>query len=359
VVHTSKAFALVISLFVVCHLHAQVIVNADDLLGLDGAMGTYESSTTGSVPVDLKTPGADQDWDFTNVPMGESIVYQYRFSRVENSGLENLYPGSDFVLMESQIGDSTWFVNTFMKVSDDSLHLKGKALKAGEDTVSSSANRDDYYPLPLAYLSHWVSVQTDTFDWGDGALDISSTTCDNTVDAYGTIKLPVGTFNCLRLQSICHQTSDWGESSWIKYTFIAKENILLAIVQGKIDGADPDFSEAVYVERFSSITTSVKNNDIQREAPSEFRLVQNYPNPFNPSTRFSFTLPIYSRVDVAVFNMRGERVRTLYADYLLPGTHQAVWDGTNEHRQSVPSGVYFYRLKAQGFQQTRRMLLIR
>ena len=88
--------------------------------------------------------------------------------------------------------------------------------------------------------------------------------------------------------------------------------------------------------------------------PASFSLAQNYPNPFNPSTRIEFALPRSSFVTLSVFNMLGERVATIVSDRMNPGTHTVRWDATGQ-----PSGVYFYRLEAEGFNQTRRLIVLR
>jgi hypothetical protein len=88
-------------------------------------------------------------------------------------------------------------------------------------------------------------------------------------------------------------------------------------------------------------------------------LSQNYPNPFNPQTTIAFSLKERGRVSLAIFNVAGERVRTLAEESLAAGPHTKVWDGRDNHGQPVSSGVYFYRLRAAGYEQTRKMVLLK
>ena len=90
-------------------------------------------------------------------------------------------------------------------------------------------------------------------------------------------------------------------------------------------------------------------------------LEQNYPNPFNPDTRIVYFVPDGNPapVSLAVYNVRGQRVRTLVAGRQAGGRHVARWDGRNDRGESVSSGVYFYRLTQPGFSETRKMLLIK
>ena len=92
---------------------------------------------------------------------------------------------------------------------------------------------------------------------------------------------------------------------------------------------------------------------------SDYRLDQNYPNPFNPSTRISFTLPQNAHVSLVVYNMLGQRVKTLMDQSLSMGVHQAVWDGTNDSGEAVTNGLYFYSLRSELGVETRKMMFMK
>lgn len=102
--------------------------------------------------------------------------------------------------------------------------------------------------------------------------------------------------------------------------------------------------------------TSVK--EIKIDTPQIFQLEQNYPNPFNPSTTILYELPQMSQVEAAIFNLLGERIRTLVNQRQTAGQHRLQWDGRNEFGMPMPSGVYLYRLRAGEFVQTRKMVLM-
>lgn len=100
--------------------------------------------------------------------------------------------------------------------------------------------------------------------------------------------------------------------------------------------------------------------------PDEFNLSQNYPNPFNPTTAIHFSLPQNVRVELTVFDITGRKVRILADRNFDRGSHTIFWDGRNEHKKEVASGIYIYRLTASLpankktiFQQSRRMILVR
>ncbi|MCK4858436.1 MAG: T9SS type A sorting domain-containing protein [candidate division Zixibacteria bacterium] len=93
--------------------------------------------------------------------------------------------------------------------------------------------------------------------------------------------------------------------------------------------------------------------------PRFFSLGQNAPNPFNPNTVIEFAVPQSGDVRVEVFNVLGQRVNVLVDDFLDAGRHQVGWDGTDASGRSVSSGIYFYRMTAGEFSDTRKMMLLK
>ncbi|MBN2461280.1 MAG: T9SS type A sorting domain-containing protein [Candidatus Cloacimonetes bacterium] len=90
------------------------------------------------------------------------------------------------------------------------------------------------------------------------------------------------------------------------------------------------------------------------------RLDQNYPNPFNPSTTIAFQLANASGVELAVFNIKGQKVCTLSNNiYFEKGYHEIIWQGTDQNDREVPSGIYFYRFRGDGKASVRKMLLLK
>ncbi|HRR51388.1 MAG TPA: C25 family cysteine peptidase [Candidatus Cloacimonas sp.] len=82
-----------------------------------------------------------------------------------------------------------------------------------------------------------------------------------------------------------------------------------------------------------------------------------YPNPFNPSTSISFSLHEKSRVELVIYNILGQKVRTLVNKPLEPGEHKVTWNGTDNSGRPVASGIYFYRMKAGNYSETKKMIL--
>lgn len=99
--------------------------------------------------------------------------------------------------------------------------------------------------------------------------------------------------------------------------------------------------------------------DPEARVPSRTTLSQNLPNPFNPATTISFTLAAPEQVKLDVFDARGRLVKSLVAGELSGGTHNVQWNGTDASGQKVSSGLYYYRLIAGEYTQTRKMTLLK
>ena len=94
--------------------------------------------------------------------------------------------------------------------------------------------------------------------------------------------------------------------------------------------------------------------------PAVFALANNYPNPFNPATTIRYALPQAADVELTVYNVVGQAVRTLVAEHQSAGRYVVEWDATNDSGHSLSSGLYFYHLQAGGeFREVKKMLLLK
>ncbi len=136
-------------------------------------------------------------------------------------------------------------------------------------------------------------------------------------------------------------------------------------------GADwsPD-GHTLYLSDFYSNTIGVWTNpnpvvlEIDDESDNPivaegFRLAQNYPNPFNPTTTIEYSLPQHGNVNLSIYNVKGELVKTLYNGWNHRGTHEATWNGTNNAGESVSTGVYIYTLSSPTVKFSKRMTFIK
>jgi len=93
--------------------------------------------------------------------------------------------------------------------------------------------------------------------------------------------------------------------------------------------------------------------------PGQFVLYQNYPNPFNPITKIKYELFQSSQVTLVIYDMLGKIVKTLVNRKQGPGVKTVNWDATNNNGNLVSAGVYFYKLKAGNFIETKEMVLLK
>jgi len=122
-------------------------------------------------------------------------------------------------------------------------------------------------------------------------------------------------------------------------------------------------SDAYATEAIARITFSFEFSGVEdpREAAGlieAIHLFQNWPNPLSSGTRIGFELPRAGEVELSVYSPDGRLVRTLLAEQREAGRHAITWDGSNEAGRRVPGGAYFYRLRAPGIEESRRMILL-
>jgi hypothetical protein len=108
----------------------------------------------------------------------------------------------------------------------------------------------------------------------------------------------------------------------------------------------------------TSIPTGIRT--ISEIEPETFSLFQNYPNPFNPTSKIKFSIPLNKGGErglfmrLTIYDLLGREVATLVNEQLKPGTYEVEWDGTN-----YPSGVYFYKLSTDSYNESKKMVLIK
>ncbi|MBS4029245.1 MAG: choice-of-anchor D domain-containing protein [Ignavibacteriales bacterium] len=107
---------------------------------------------------------------------------------------------------------------------------------------------------------------------------------------------------------------------------------------------------------------SVRNDFLS--TPTQFSLSNNYPNPFNPTTTFRLSVPQLANVEISIYNILGEKVKTMLYENLAVGSHEIKWNGTNDNEMHVASGVYLLKVKVSSssavlFTATKRLMLVK
>ncbi len=151
-------------------------------------------------------------------------------------------------------------------------------------------------------------------------------------------------------------STDYGRN-WIEkntgYPIPLPEIMSLYIANGFIYAGENHGDSTSYVWRrpYSEI---IGINNISSNVLEDFKLYQNYPNPFNPTTKIRFDIAREGDVKIIVYDIQGRELQTLVNESLQPGAYEASFEGSG-----LNSGVYFYKLMADGFTETKRMLLVK
>ena len=134
---------------------------------------------------------------------------------------------------------------------------------------------------------------------------------------------------------------------------IILENDLGVITNlGPNDLGSQNFQNYIFVD---NTILEIGDNNI----PTRYSLYQNYPNPFNPVTKINFSLAKMSFVNITVFDISGNKIKGLINSNYRPGKGSIQWNATNEQGESVSAGVYFYRIQAGDFVDTKKMILLK
>ncbi|MEE9553721.1 MAG: S8 family serine peptidase, partial [candidate division Zixibacteria bacterium] len=137
----------------------------------------------------------------------------------------------------------------------------------------------------------------------------------------------------------------------------------LEVIDYKDEISSDDFPWPIYgrdifrTAYYGDFITDIEDDIIS--SPIVFELLNNYPNPFNGNTIIRFSIPAASGVELSIFDLLGRKLRTLVSDRLEIGTHEFVWDGSDNVGNAVASGVYFYNLKYGEKSITKRMVMLK
>ncbi len=130
-----------------------------------------------------------------------------------------------------------------------------------------------------------------------------------------------------------------------------------SFVKGEWDGHQMFFATPLTTEQMANLGFDTTLVGVKRESgiiPSKFALEQNYPNPFNPTTIIEYSIPHRAQVELSIYDVLGNKIKTLVNKNLSPGVYKYEFDGSN-----LASGVYFYRLATKDFTQTRKFVLMK
>ena len=193
-------------------------------------------------------------------------------------------------------------------------------------------------------------------------------TCDDFKIAQnqGYIFLGCAFFSGSNRDFVLFQTSENGELDWQDHydisTYEQPSSLVLSnsndiYVVGISDEDPPSYSTDGFLSKLQIDINSANNNLISLNNSYD---ISNYPNPFNPTTTISFSIPEEEIVELSVYNIKGQKIKSLLNNQIVEGEHSIVWNGEDDSGKKVGSGVYLYKLKVNGrIEAVKKCLLLK
>jgi hypothetical protein len=119
------------------------------------------------------------------------------------------------------------------------------------------------------------------------------------------------------------------------------------------------YLDDIIIYNYAALVETAIEDEDRFALPINFELLQNYPNPFNPTTEIRFAVPKAQKINLIIYNILGQKVKTLIDDKVEAGYHNVRWNGTNNLGYKVSSGVYLYRLETEQETKVKKMVLVR
>jgi flagellar hook assembly protein FlgD len=121
----------------------------------------------------------------------------------------------------------------------------------------------------------------------------------------------------------------------------------------------PDASKTLTPSSSISVTVVVVTGKSEPLLPDAFSLSQNYPNPFNSETEIEYTLPKDCHVELTLYNILGQKVKTLVNQYQDAGYKMVHWNSRDDEGNEVASGIYFYKIEAERYVSVKKMIVLK
>lgn len=342
-------------------LFAQTDISSNDLLGAMGKVQNYEISVDNVIQVDVGSAGPNQTWDFRNVAF-QPLIGRVEFLDPAQTEFAGDFPNANLAQRINMANEQEVNIINYYQIESQLFIHSGLAGYSAENPMDSSYVQvfdDTVAALPMMYQNTWTTVSADTFGLFPVTASITIDTTVHTLDAWGTVRLPMGDFQCLRLRNDVKSETftvfngvkfPLGSETTIDYVWIAKDNFQVAGVESMDGETNPNFSQASYFQRLTTMQTAVSDQNPDKQIPSGFHLSQNYPNPFNSATKITFSVPEAARVTIQVYDLTGRLIATLLDDVMPAGVHSQVFESSD-----LASGTYVYKMRAGNVTQSRKM----
>jgi hypothetical protein len=358
-------FSAILALMFCTTIFGQITVSTNQYMPAPGSeiRNHFDSHVTAAY-FDSLTAGSGQlTWDFSSRTYDTGIVMY----SVNPAGVREIdsFPSANLVFMYPSGPDTSWSI--YSSVPGSFTFLGSVANSSPTDFVLKYFDIAPDWVFPITYNSEWTSYRL----WNDSNEFNHTNSFDttrSTVNAWGTAKYHSKTVPCLRVVSTEKVLSKAYDNSNVLLDSSETDITTVTFIAGgftSLVSASKITAGGLFTSYVSSATgdfldspTDVNEAD-NGSLPGDFALSQNYPNPFNPSTEIDLSIPNLSRVNLVVYNVLGEEVRVLVDKMLGAGSYIVDWDGKDQAGTQAASGVYFYRLTAGQFTETKKMILLK
>ena len=245
--------------------------------------------------------------------------------------------------------------NDYDEATSVAVDASGNVFISGRTAISPF----NYDILTLKYNSSGAQQWAKTYNGSGNSYDIGSAIIyDNSGNVYVTGNTRTDTIGSTDYTTIKYNASgvqqwvisyDGGANSYDYVTGIGLDAFNNVIVSGYSIGAGADYDIATI--KYSQV---VAVTPVSTQTPDEYKLFQNYPNPFNPVTNIKYSVPTDSKVKITVYDILGKEIKVLVDENLRAGKYDVKFDAS-----ALPSGTYFYKLEARGFNEIKKMILIK
>lgn len=316
----------------------------------------YRENTNDSIPIDIGPSGGPHVWDFTSQPMGEDSVL-YTIVDKNTTPYADSFPAANVVWLIAPFDTAADTMIFYERLTTDSLNGLGVAgVKVDAQLLVLKFNPISHTPLPIAYQDEWVDHYGYGFVYSGYNVRVDNYS-HYKIDAYGSVQIPYGTFECLRMRSydtvitqVPHVFYD--TATYINYCFITENYGDVAYVSSHEGETNPNFTEGS-LSRITGFWGVEENSEIPKT------IVEHFPNPFCDAVNIKYSISVPGEVSLKVYNVSGEIVGVLVNELKEPGVYRAVWNGRDERGNKLPAGIYFYKLQTAKQRSTKKLIMLK
>ncbi|MER3524352.1 MAG: hypothetical protein C4326_09865 [Ignavibacteria bacterium] len=356
-------FALLLTVVVVGSSLAQVTITAADVSArLTVGNSLVNRIDTLTTTANIGTPGSTANtWNFST--LATHVLDTLTSVAVSGTPYASWFPGATHALRTRQtLFGITGTVYQYLALSTNLLNPgaagDGQTIFGTAILRRTNTPAEVFYQLPMTLGTEWTTTYVETLLVTVGGSPFVNQATNhvvrNTVDGFGTLTLPgtFGSHQALRIRRV-DRYSGASTGATVSYQFIARNAASVQVTAA--DTLQPN-SGVIRISPGSASWSGPLPTDVRisEQLPSEFALKQNYPNPFNPTTVIEYQVARAEFVSLKVYNLLGQEMATLVQDVKEPGTYAVQWNA-----ESVPSGIYFAKMQAGTFTQTRRMMVVK